>query len=117
MNGYQSSTLALAGSVALVSLWHNQVLQSAWSVLSTNQNTGNVDLSSEVQMIGVDLVGVAILTFVAGLSDDAGKITIAIAVAAWLLFLMSSHKSNNTAPGIGAIKGALSGLAGKVKGS
>lgn len=108
MNGYQSSTLALVGSLALVTLWHNQTLQSAWSVLSTNQNMGRVDLSADAKIIGIDLLGVAVLTFVAGLSDDAGKMTIAVAAALWLLFLMSHASSGASSnPFSGAWQAAL----------
>ena len=88
-SGYQQSTLALAGTLAVISLWRAQHLQHVWSVLATNQNPARLDLRAEVAPIGSDLLAVAILVFLAGLNQTAGKMTVAVSVALWLLFLMS----------------------------
>lgn len=96
MNNYQNATLALVGSLAIVTLWHAGHVQNAWSVISTNQGVSGTTLKQEITPIGVDLLGVAVIVFIAGLSDDAGKMMIALGAGLWLLYLMSSHKSGGT---------------------
>lgn len=97
-SGYQTSTLALVGSLALVTLWSHKNLQNIWSVLATNQNPGGVDMKAEAAPIGIDLLGVAILTFIAGLSDDAGKMAVAVAAALWLIFLINRARGGSSSP-------------------
>lgn len=97
-SGYQTSTLALVGSLALVTLWKNGNLQKVWGVLATNTNAAGVDMKAEATPIGIDLLGVAILTFIAGLSDDAGKMAVAVAVALWLIFLINRARGGSSSP-------------------
>jgi hypothetical protein len=91
--GYQTSTLLLVGSLALVTSWKAGHWQHIWTVLSTNQNSSGVSLQADLKPIGINLVGVAVITFIAGLSDDAGKMMIALSVGLWLLYLMSGGKT------------------------
>lgn len=95
-SGYQMSTLALVGSLALVTLWRGQHLQNIWSVLATNSNPKSVDMRAEAAPIGIDLLGVAILTFIAGLSEDAGKLAVAVAAGLWLVFLVNGARGNSS---------------------
>jgi len=89
MNGYRSSTLLLVGSLALVSLWRDQHLQRIWTMLATNTNPSGASLPGELRPIGIDLVGVGVIVFLAGLSPDAGKMMIALSSGLWLIYLMS----------------------------
>lgn len=85
MNPYQSSTLALVGSLSLVSLWRAGHIQALWSLAATNQGGSLADAGP----IGTDLLGVAVIVFLAGLSADLGKIMIALSAGLWLIYLMS----------------------------
>jgi len=114
-SGYQTSTLLLASTLAVVSLWANGHAQNIWTGLSQNAQTQGkqIDLAVELKPVGLDIVFVFIIAFIAGLSDDAGKMSIAVVVGAWLLFLM--HKkypsTNPLATGLPAnpVKGGTKG--------
>jgi len=90
----QQVTLGLAGSLALVSLWKQQSLQGLWK-LTTNQGPVT-DPGAIFKPIGLDLAFVLILTWVAGLTPDAGKPTGILLVGLWLLFLMHPGQAAST---------------------
>lgn len=85
MSTGQKITLGLGVALALASLWRGQQFQELWKIL-TNQDPNN--LVPTLKNIGIDVVFLIIVTWMAGLGPDASKITGALLVALWLLFLM-----------------------------
>lgn len=85
-SGYQQTTLLLVVALAIASLWRGQHLQNLWSDV-TNM-TGNLPaMTPDLVPIGLDAIFVVVIVFIAGLSDTAGKLSIALVVGLWLLFL------------------------------
>lgn len=97
MSPYQSSTLALIGSLSLVSLWRAGHIQGIWTVATTNQGGSLADAGP----IGTDLLGVAVIVFLAGLSPDLGKMMIALSAGLWLLYLMSGPAPHQAGASLG----------------
>ena len=88
----QQITLGLASALIIISLWTGQQIQPVWNAL-TNQDT-SVAITPYLKNIGLDIVFLVVVTWLAGLSDDAGMMTSALLVAMWLLYLM--HPSKRT---------------------
>lgn len=93
--GYQTVTLGLIGTLAVVTLTKEHVFQDLWGVLSTNSNPSSVDTRHEATLIGVDLGFLVVIGLIAGLSDLAGKITVTLAIGLWLIFLMEGTGSSS----------------------
>ncbi len=99
MTGGQKITLGLGVALALASLWRGQQIQELWKILS---NQGSDQLLPVLKNIGIDVVFLIIVTWLAGLSDDTSKITGALLVGLWLLFLMQpsgqAHQQKTVLP-------------------
>jgi len=48
--------------------------------------------SSTILVIGLELGAVALFTFVAGVSDDAGTIMVVIMIGLWLLYMVNDSQ-------------------------
>lgn len=89
-SGYQSSTLLLVGTLAAVSMWREQQIQLFWAAITGSG--GASQLASAGKPLGISILGVIIITYIAGLSQDAGKMMVALSVGLWLIFLMNKGR-------------------------
>lgn len=96
MNGYQGSVLLLSGLLGLFEVWARGIPQNLASTLQTGSITEGRASSFWTGNLGVLLLTIAFVggaTFIAGLSPDAGKLMLAVALAAWLLFLVKNGQN------------------------
>lgn len=91
----QSITLGLGAALVLASLWRGQQFQDLWKII-TNQDT-STQLVPILKNIGLDALFLIIVVWIAGFGDDAPKMTAALLVALWLLFLFHSGDQVGTA--------------------
>lgn len=91
--GSQQFTFGLALILALAQSWNNQDLQEVWQAITVAHPGEPAQFAAPLQDMAKYAVFVGIVTFLAGLSKDAGKIMVVIMIILWLLFLMS-HLTN-----------------------
>lgn len=93
----QTITLGLGAALVIASLWRAGRLQQIWLILANQQGENTTDLLPALKNVGADLLFLIIVVWIAGLSDDASKVTGALLVALWLLFLF--HQPTEGASG------------------
>lgn len=96
MTGYQGVVLVFGAGLGLAELTARQIPQSLYQAI-TSKGSGNQATvkpfpweQSRLGTITITVGFVGITTFFAGLSDDAGKLMLALVAAAWLLFLVQN---------------------------
>jgi hypothetical protein len=100
MQGYQGGVLLLGGALGVAELFARKVPQNTVAALSTGSlpSTGNAKSfwtsNGGTLLLTVGFVGVT--TYIAGLSDDAGKLMLALIIAVWLLFLVKNAGNLNS---------------------
>jgi hypothetical protein len=51
-----------------------------------------VNSSSAILILGVEFAAVALFTFIAGASDDAGTIMVVFMIGLWLIYMVNDSK-------------------------
>lgn len=64
-------------------------LNGLWNIVSVNNQATSAD-HSHLIAFGGEFLFIGLLALLAGVSDDAGKVIIALLVALWLVYLMTS---------------------------
>lgn len=95
MSTGQQITLGLALALVIASLWRGQQLQPIWSVV-INQQQGNTQIGPALKNVGADALFLLIIVWLAGLTPDASKMTGALLVGMWLLFLFHAPRESGS---------------------
>lgn len=104
-SGYQGTVLILAAALGITELFARQIPQSLAEILNTGQITQPAATNfwhGNLGAILLTLLFIAGASYIAGLSDDSGKLMLALVIAVWLLFLIKNASNLNSIFGGGA---------------
>lgn len=100
MQGYQGGVLLLGAALGVTELFARKIPQNAvWALQSgslPNTGTAKTFWTSNGGTLVLTIIFVGATVYIAGLGNDAGKLMLALVIAAWLLFLVKNAGNLNS---------------------
>lgn len=97
MDGYQGSVLLLGGTLGVAELFARKIPQNTVAALQSGKlpstGTAKTFWTSNGGALILTLIFIAGTTYLAGISDDTGKLMLAVVIGVWLLFLVENAQN------------------------